>query len=127
MDTDDKGTDITPTQDGGVLKKILVEGVGEEKPTPGDKVSVHYVGTLEDGTEFDSSRNRGEKFEFELGKGRFIVNTFLFAWLFELFIFLLLSFMSRLARVLSNKADNPISWVSIYGGRALIHSITFVY
>ncbi|KAM9854232.1 peptidyl-prolyl cis-trans isomerase FKBP4 [Aulostomus maculatus] len=67
-----EGEDITPKKDGGVLKLVKREGTGTELPMMGDKVFVHYVGTLLDGTHFDSSRDRGEKFSFELGKGQVI-------------------------------------------------------
>jgi len=67
-----EGEDITPKKDGGVLKLVKREGTGAELPMTGDKVFVHYVGTLLDGTPFDSSRDRGEKFSFELGKGQVI-------------------------------------------------------
>ncbi|CAL8376135.1 unnamed protein product [Arctogadus glacialis] len=67
-----EGEDITPKKDGGVLKLVKAEGTGTELPMTGDKVFVHYVGTLLDGTPFDSSRDRGDKFSFELGKGQVI-------------------------------------------------------
>lgn len=64
--------DISPKQDKGVLKEILNEGQGTETPPNGCKVKVHYTGTLLDGTQFDSSRDRGQPFEFDLGKGSVI-------------------------------------------------------
>jgi len=55
----------------GMKIEVLKEGTGDSSKN-GDMVSVHYVGTLEDGTKFDSSIDRGIPFSFPLGAGQVI-------------------------------------------------------
>ena len=52
-------------------KTDLVVGTGAEA-TSGKRVTVHYVGTLTNGSKFDSSRDRDEPFDFVLGRGQVI-------------------------------------------------------
>ncbi|KAJ7160644.1 hypothetical protein C8R43DRAFT_1086807 [Mycena crocata] len=56
----------------GVSIEILKAGDGVNFPKKGDTVSIHYVGTLLDGSKFDSSRDRGTPFKTEIGVGRVI-------------------------------------------------------
>jgi FKBP-type peptidyl-prolyl cis-trans isomerase len=49
----------------------LTVGTGEEAKT-GNKVTVNYLGTLLDGTKFDSSYDRKQPFAFNLGQGEVI-------------------------------------------------------
>ncbi|EKD91595.1 MAG: Peptidyl-prolyl cis-trans isomerase [uncultured bacterium] len=51
----------------GLQYKVIVQGKGQ-KPTLTDRVTVHYAGTLIDGTEFDSSYKRGEPAIFMVGQ-----------------------------------------------------------
>ncbi len=63
------------SEGGEVVEELKIEellvGEGTEAKS-GNTVSVHYTGTLTDGTKFDSSLDRGDPFEFNLGAGQVI-------------------------------------------------------
>jgi len=52
--------------------QTIKEGDGSTYPKTGQTVVVHYTGTLDDGSKFDSSRDRGKPFKFKIGKGEVI-------------------------------------------------------
>ena len=75
-----------------IVTSVLIAGCGGEETTTteavptvtvngqelgpvkaGDTVAVHYVGTLGDGTQFDSSHDRGETLGFTVGAGQMIM------------------------------------------------------
>ncbi|MBI2888570.1 MAG: FKBP-type peptidyl-prolyl cis-trans isomerase [Candidatus Liptonbacteria bacterium] len=64
---------ITPTikTQMGLEITDTAQGTGAEAKA-GDKVTVHYTGTLADGSVFDSSKTRGTPFSFTLGAGQVI-------------------------------------------------------
>ncbi len=55
----------------GLEYEIIKEGIGAS-PKRGQQVTVHYTGTLENGTKFDSSVDRGQPFTFTIGVGQVI-------------------------------------------------------
>ncbi|MGK7923663.1 MAG: FKBP-type peptidyl-prolyl cis-trans isomerase, partial [Spirulina sp.] len=59
------------TTESGLQYVVIKEGVGDP-PATGATVVVHYTGTLEDGTKFDSSRDRNQPFSFKIGIGQVI-------------------------------------------------------
>lgn len=62
LEKNKKRKEVTTTAS-GLQYEVLKEGTGE-KPTKSDKVTVHYHGTLIDGTVFDSSVDRGSPSSF---------------------------------------------------------------
>src|SRR5262249_14786333 len=59
------------TTESGLRYEDIVVGAGPS-PQSGQEVTVHYTGTLEDGTKFDSSLDRGQPFKFKIGVGQVI-------------------------------------------------------
>jgi peptidylprolyl isomerase len=59
------------TTSSGLRYEDKVVGTGAA-PKPGQSVTVHYTGTLENGKKFDSSRDRDEPFTFTIGRGEVI-------------------------------------------------------
>merc|ERR1719158_529987 len=57
----------------GVEKQVIKAGDGVNFPKNGDKLTMHYTGTLtEGGKKFDSSVDRGRPFQFTIGVGQVI-------------------------------------------------------
>jgi FKBP-type peptidyl-prolyl cis-trans isomerase FkpA len=54
------------TTESGLQYEVIEAGDGP-KPTLSDVITVHYKGSLDDGTVFDSSYDRGEPMTFPLG------------------------------------------------------------
>ena len=59
------------TTKSGMKYFVLKDGEGD-KCGKGKKIKAHYTGTLMDGKKFDSSRDRGQPFEFTVGIGQVI-------------------------------------------------------
>jgi len=83
FNSEDKGVDLSgvlgteevsqeglPSQEGIVISRI--KDSDGEVVQAGYAVAVHYVGTLEDGTKFDSSLDRGQPFQYVYGAGQVI-------------------------------------------------------
>ena len=60
----------TTTASGLIYEEVTV-GAGAEAAS-GQRVTVHYTGWLTNGTKFDSSKDRDDPFEFQLGQGQVI-------------------------------------------------------
>ena len=72
MTGEEASTEATlTTTESGLQYEDIVEGTGA-MPQSGQRVTVHYTGTLEDGTKFDSSRDRNRPFSFTIGVGQVI-------------------------------------------------------
>lgn len=69
-DTKNETMNDSKTVTGLKIEEIEV-GTGQEVKS-GDTVVIHYSGTLTDGTKFDSSYDRGEPFETQIGVGQVI-------------------------------------------------------
>lgn len=65
----EQGNQVTTASGLQYVDEVVGSG---ETAQPGDLVTVHYTGWLEDGTKFDSSLDHGRPFQFKLGVGQVI-------------------------------------------------------
>jgi peptidylprolyl isomerase len=70
-ETNEMNLENAVTTPSGLKYIELEEGKGAT-PSKGQNVTVHYTGTLEDGTKFDSSLDRNRPFTFKIGVGQVI-------------------------------------------------------
>ncbi len=80
--TEDTNTKLTPSPSSTAQKsaspsaQLKIEdikiGTGSAEVKSGDTVVMHYTGTLENGTKFDSSYDRNQPFETKIGVGQVI-------------------------------------------------------
>lgn len=74
-DDQDKKASVASPQTQAVNElqvQIVIPGTGEQKVQAGDTITVHYVGTLTNGIQFDSSVDRGQPFQVVIGVGQVI-------------------------------------------------------
>ena len=66
---------LDASTDGGSLQKVVIDDViiGEGRAVAeGDTITVNYIGTLQNGQQFDNSYTRGTPFTFTVGGGKVI-------------------------------------------------------
>ena len=63
------GTEVTTASGLKYVDQVVGTGASPQK---GKTVTVHYTGTLDNGTKFDSSRDKGQPYTFIIGTGRVI-------------------------------------------------------
>lgn len=64
---------VSATSDKPKLRvSVMKKATCDRKSRNGDLIAMHYVGRLEDGSEFDNSLKRGQSFDFQLGTGMVI-------------------------------------------------------